>query len=596
MANTIETANQATRSEPGTPSGADRGNAIAGSIAAIRMLGPGHIMALGLVALALIGFFSFIVFRFTEPNYTLLFGSLELDDSRAIIERLEARDIPFRLSQNGRAILVPEDQALRLRMDMMEEDLGGGSTLGYEIFDRDAMFGTTDFVSNINLKRALEGELARTIASLDPVRSARVHLVLPERELFRPESEPPSASVFLKLRGSAGLNTKQIQGIQHLVASAVPGLEPSRVAILDGQGRLLARGDDQSATAALSAEEDHRVATEERFKNKIVHLLERTLGPGKVEAQVTAQMSFEEVTTSEEIYDPESQVARSTQAVEEETKIDERDADASVSVANALPGAAPAAGEGPGSSENTVRTEETTNYEISRTVRNETRRGGAIERLSVAVQVDGRYVEDDAGAMVFEPLSPEELGEIEALVASAIGIDETRGDRLQVASLPFHRPELPEAEEAPMLSLDEADYWRIGELGLLTLLTLLVLQFAVRPIIKGVFANRSLSASGGHAAIAANPGQNAQLGHQGEASIPMAVATGPDLGGDGIIPMRNAFDPDGGQVGEAAGEEMVSLKQIAGKVRASLVQEVTEIIEERPDDATRVVRGWLHSD
>ncbi len=566
-------------------------NAGGGTLAALGALGPGRILALGLVAIALFGFFAYIFLRVTEPNYTLLFGSLEIDDSRQIIERLESRAIPYRLSADGRAILVPEDRALRLRMELIEDDLGGGSTLGYEIFDRDAMFGTTDFVSNINLKRALEGELARTIASLDPVRSARIHLVLPERELFRPETEPPSASVFLKLRGAAGLSSKQIMGIQHLVASAVPGLEPARVAILDGEGRLLARGDDASETAALSAEEEHRVAVEERLQHKIVQLLERTLGPGKVEAQVTASMRFEEVTTSEEIFDPESQVARSTQAVEEETVIAERAADGSVSVANALPGADPAAGQGPGSNENTVRTEETTNYEISRTIRNQTQRGGSIERLSVAVQVDGRYRENAEGGLTFEPLAEDELTEIEALVASAIGLDEARGDRLQIASRPFHRQALPEPDEPGLLALEEADYWRIGELALMAILTLLVLQLAVRPIVKSALPNRKAPTTQGvpaaqlqHQGQDIESGNRAASGGDGNSSNPQLTANGEKEG-------ANRQLTDG-----TSGEEMVSLRQIAGKVRASLVQEVTEIIEERPDDATRVLRGWLHSD
>ncbi len=565
-------------------------------LAFLQQLGPGRIIALGVVALALLSFFAFIVFRATEPRYTLLFGNLELDSSREIISQLDARDIPYRLSEDGRAILVPEDRALRLRMELVADGTPGSSGLGYEIFDRDGMFGTTDFVSNVNLKRALEGELARTISSLAAIRSARVHLVLPERQLFRSEPEDPSASVFVMTAGSTGLSTKQVSGIQHLVAAAVPGLDASNVAVLDGEGRLLARGDDESAVASLSAEEEHRIAVEERLQRKIVRLLERSLGPGKVEAQVTAEMSFEEVTTSAEIFDPESQVARSIQSVEEESDLNEQEPGGGVSVANALPGADDT-GQTGHSKESRTRTEETVNYEISRTLRNESRRGGTVERLSVAVQVDGHYEDTGIGEIQFHPLSDAELAELEGLVRSAVGIDDSRGDRLEIASLPFHRPEPARSEAPPLLSLSKDDYWRFGELGLFAILTLLVLQLAVRPILRGVLPVQSARPA---SVVAHQSEQAAQVAdnraasgavQQGDrhASASISSAGQQQLTGP-------AAEENGSSLIVPQEEEMVSLKQIAGKVRASLVQEVTEIIEERPDDATRVVRSWLHSD
>ena len=294
---------------------------------------------------------------------------------------------------------------------------------------------TTLFRSqNSNLLRALEGELSRTIASLNPVAAARVHLVLPKRELFTRDRQEPTASIVVTQETGSRLTRAQVVAIQNLVAAAVPGLKPSRVAIIDNFGTLLARGgaEDDGAAIALSASQEYRAALEKHLKNTIENLLERTLGPNSVRAEVSADVNFDRVTTKAETFDPDGQVARSTQSVEEQSKNLEGNRSQDVSVANNLPDANATQGNNVKSLANTNRVEETTNYEISKTVRNLVRESSTIKRLSVAVLVDGTYTTDQNGKRVYAPLKTEEMDKLTTLVRSAIGYNEKRGDTVEI--------------------------------------------------------------------------------------------------------------------------------------------------------------------
>jgi flagellar M-ring protein FliF len=221
-----------------------------GPVGLLRALGPGRILALGAVAAALLGFFAFVIWRASAPDYTVLFAGLELADSQRLVQRLEEAGVPHRLSAGGDAIMVPADEALRLRMSLAEEGMPLDGTVGYELLDQAGPFGTSEFLANVNLRRAIEGELARSISTLRQVRSARVHIVQPKRELFAREATAavPSASIVLALRGGGELDKRQVAGIKHLVAAAVPGLSPERVTLVDDRGTLLAqaRGSDGS--------------------------------------------------------------------------------------------------------------------------------------------------------------------------------------------------------------------------------------------------------------------------------------------------------------------------------------------------------------
>lgn len=539
----------------------------AGLLDQIRSLGTGRILALGAVAVALAAFFAFVVARTLEPSYTLLFGGLAPDDARRIVERLEAAAVPYRLSPTGDAILVPADRALRLRMDLAEQGLPSGGSVGYEVFDKTGPLGTSDFLANVNLRRALEGELARTIAAIRAVRAARVHLVLPRRELFERERHPASASVVLSLAAPGALDRRQVQGIRNLVAAAVPGLEVGRVTIVDDRGNLLARGGDgpQAGLAATDLDEQ-RVAIEQRLRGKILQLLERTIGPGRVEAEVTADLDLDEVTTTAEQYDPNGQVARSTQTVEESGL--RRDGEGGgLTVANNLPTERTGTEDASMSSERTSRSEETVNYEISRTVRSQVRKPGQLRRLSIAVQVDGIWTTTPDGRRDYRPRPAEELQQIAALVRSAAGVDEERGDVVEVVSRPFVQPEPEPAAEPGLFELTREDLLRLIELGGLALLAAAVLIFGVRPLLRSLrppasTAEPALAGPGGTAALPGSP--TGQL--PAPTTEPAAAAAG----------------------------ELAPVPGNGGPARDTLLRQVATIVAERPEEAIRVVRGWLN--
>jgi flagellar M-ring protein FliF len=540
------------------------------ALSALRGLGAVRLLVLCASGLTLIGFFAYLLLHAIEPPYTLLYGGLELDDSAQIVSKLDALGVPYRLQGDGSTILVPADQALRLRMTLAEENLPRGGTVGNEIFDQTSALGTTSFLANVNLRRALEGELARTISSLDDVQSARVHLVLPRHELFQRDQIQASASITLRMRSGRRLSRRQVMAVQHLVAAAVPGLVPERIAVVDDQGTLLARGDDGAPGAALSSQaEDFREAYEARLEHSIEQLLERSLGPGHVQAQVNADLDFDQVTTTEETYDPDGQVVRSTQTVEENKQNAEQDNNNTVSVGNNLPNAvAQSPATGRTSNENSKRTEETVNYEISHKVRNQTQVGGRIRRLSVAVLVDGKMAPNQAGQLVYAPRDAAELSQIESLVRSAIGFDAKRGDVVEVKNMPFSAPPPAEAEPAwPQLT--RYDVMRLAELAALALVTLMLILLVVRPALRRLLppATPALAASGAGGALGG--GEATRVLAPPEAAQPAAQAV------------------------EIAEELDIQIDPET-RLRRELVKRAREVIDNAPDKAVAIIRAWLH--
>ncbi len=554
----------------------------------LRSLGAARIVAMGIAAVGAIAFFVFMASRFSQPQMALLYRGLDLDDSSQIVSRLDALNVPYRLNNDGAEILVPEERVLRLRMDMAQDGLPSGGSMGYEIFDRSDSLGTTSFVQNVNLVRALEGELARSIRSLNRVESARVHLVLPRREVFARNKRQPSASIVMKLRG-ARLDRSQVEAIQNLVAAAVPELNPARVSIIDSQGRLLARGGDgeDDPAAAPAALDEMREAHEKRLEGAIEALLERTVGFGKVRAEVSADIDFDRITTSSETYDPDSQVARSTQIVEETSESSEGEEGGVVSVENNLPEEDQEV-ETTISSNASGRTEETVNYEISKTVKTEVRQAGLIRRLSVAVLVDGIYTQDADGNRSYEPRTELELESLTALVQSAIGYDEERGDTVQVVNLKF--AELDQAfdetaDEGLLMGFSKGDVFRIAEILVLGLVGILVLLLIVRPMINRLLSGEPLA-----------PGQ---LAHQVVGQIP-----GP--GGAVALPgspeAAALIGPDGAPIAalppgeEDESEAMIDLEKVEGQVKASSLKKIGEIVDKHPEQAIGIMRQWMYEE
>ncbi|MBW8707976.1 MAG: flagellar M-ring protein FliF, partial [Alphaproteobacteria bacterium] len=417
----------------------------------LKTVGAARFGVMAGVAAVLTAFFLYIAGAITEPPKTILFSGLESRDAAAVTGKLDGMAVKYDVKDGG-TILVPADQVTKLRMALAQDNLPAAG-VGYEIFDKSDAFGTTAFVQNINHQRALEGELSRSMQTIEGIQAARVHLVVPERQVFARDDQKPSASVVLKTAGR--LDRGQVQAIQHLVAAAVSSLSADRVAIVDDRGNLLAGGDDKSGPDALARNQDEDTTNyENSLRQRVEAIVTSIVGTGHVQVQVAADINYNHTQTTSESYDPESKVVRSTQTVEQNASNTSGSAGgAAVSVANALPGGG-ASGTADAAKDVSGRTEETTNYEISKKVTTSTVDGGDVKKLSVAVVVDGSG--DTAAA--YKARTPEEMAKITALVKSAMGFDAARGDQVQVTNMPFARMEEAAGTPAPkpLLGLDSA--------------------------------------------------------------------------------------------------------------------------------------------
>ena len=461
----------------------------------LKGLGASRLMAMVAVTAALIGFFAFVIMRVTTPQMTTLFTDLSLEDSNAVIKDLERQAVPYELRNDGAVIMVPKDKVTRLRMKLAEGGLPKGGGVGYEIFDKSDALGTTSFVQNINHLRALEGELARTIRAIDRVQAARVHLVLPERPLFARETPEPSASIVVRVRGS--LEPQQIRAIRHLVASAVNGLKPQRVSIVDETGQLLADG--AGGPNDNTAGDERRSAFEKRMRNEIEAIVSSVVGSGRARVQLSADFDYNKITETSDKFDPEGRVLRSSQTREESSAT--ADNNGQVSVGNELPGAQQNSNAAV-ARDQSKKTEETNNYEISHTTKTEVTEAGRVNRISVAVLVDGNYTKNDKGEMVYQERGKAQLDQIAALVRSAIGFDQKRGDQVEVVNLRFAEAPVvvPLAEPAGllgMLQFTKDDVMYVIELGVMMLLGLVVLFMVIRPLVKRIIADEVAAPAAG---------------------------------------------------------------------------------------------------
>src|ERR1700688_1138799 len=520
-------------------------------------------MAMVAVTAALIGFFAFVIMRVTTPQMTTLFTDLSAEDSSAIMKDLDRQAIPYELRNDGAVIMVPKDKVTRLRMNLAEAGLPKGGGVGYEIFDKSDALGTTSFVQNINHLRALEGELARTIRAIDRIQAARVHLVLPERPLFSRETPEPSASIVVRVRGS--LEPQQIRAIRHVVASAVNGLKPQRVSIVDEAGKLLADGASGDNDTAIG--DERRAAYEKRIRNQVEAIVSSVVGAGRARVQLSADFDYNKITQTSDKFDPEGRVLRSSQTREESSATAENTGQ--VTVNNELPGNQGNGGATP-ARDQSKKTEETNNYEISRTTKTEVTEAGRVNRLSVAVLVDGSYSKNEKGDLVYQERGKEQLDRIAALVRSAIGFDQKRGDQVEVVNLQFAEAPatVPLAEPTgllAMLQFTKDDVMYVIELGVMMLLSLVMLFMVIRPLVKRILASEEVASLIGDGTMPALTDGSAQGGGPGQSLIPGTNATA----------------------------ALIDVAQVQGQVHAQSVHRVGELAERNPNETASIVRQWL---
>jgi len=513
-----------------------------------------------------------LMLRVGEAPTALLYSNLDLREAAEVTTALDQAGISYEARGDGSTILVNRDDVGTARLMLAEQGLVTSGSVGYELFDAQSALGQTEFQQNMNRKRAIEGEIARTLMSMRGVNSARVLIALPERQLFQAEAAPVTASVSVDT-GGREMTGEEIQAIQQLVSTAVTGLRPDRVTIVDGNNRLLAAGGEGEGFSAAAASE-RRAEIETRLQATLLNLVEGVVGPGAARVQVTAEIDESRQTIQAQQFDPDGQVVRSTSSQQSNSSDNQGGNGGVVGVEEQLPegGADAAAAQGPTSTSD--ETGETTNYEISNTVTTTVREPGTIQRLSVAVAVDG-VVSPPAGGegeATYAPRSEEDMQRIQQLVRSAMGFNESRGDQVEVVNVRFARPDgaAMGGTEASggMFDFDRHDIMWGVQLLVLFIVGALLIFFVLRPLVKA-------AAGGG--------------------GVPMiaATASGGDGGGGGQAM---------GQVGGVAHpalppsemDQRLDIARIEGQVKASSVRKVSEFVESHPDESTAILRSWVH--
>jgi len=401
----------------------------------VRRMAPSQVMMLfGVIAGTIAGAF-LVVGWFNDITYSRLYSDLDEAEAGEVLNYLNDNKIPFSLKNNGRTIEIPSDDVYKTRISLASEGLPRSGTIGYSVFDQNNL-GMTDFLQNLNFRRALEGELTRTIMQLNEVKAARVHIVMPKERLFREDQQEASASIVLKLAGRNGLSKQQVNGITHLVAASVEGLRTNNIAIIDYDGNLISTGQDRDMAAGLSSSQlEIRKNVEGYLEQKSQSMLDGVLGPGATVVRVTADLDFQQLERTSETFDPNAPSVRSEERTKATSTLSDKDAETSESTED-------------GSNETTI-----TNYELNKSVEHVINAVGGIQRLSVALMVDGSYneVENTAGddvEQIYQPRPQEELDRIAAIVRSAVGFDTQRNDQLEIVNLPFDRRDLQSDQDA----------------------------------------------------------------------------------------------------------------------------------------------------
>ena len=531
-------------------------------IQSIKNLSPGRLASIAAIVIFLISFFVYLATKLNTGDYAVLYTDLEMEDAKQIVQHLETANIKYRLTKNGTEILVPEEDVNKMRIDTADLAMASkGSNVGYEIFDNTDALGSTNFVQNVNLIRALEGELARTIRSVDHIKSARVHLVLPKREMFSREEQMPTASVVIKTDGGK-LSLESTHSIQQLIAAAGPKLDVKNVSIVDSAGNLLTNNFEDEEAVTVANNEALRLVLERKMSLQVQNLLEKSVGEGKVRAQVNLDMDFDQIVTNEEIYDPDSQVVRSQATVTDNSTTD--NVEQPVSVAQNIPNGDMVAA-GTGSVSRKSRTEETVNYEISKVVRNKVKNSGTIKRLGVAVIVDGIYERNAEGKVVYRDRTPEEMEQIRSLVKSAVGFDAERGDMVEVANMKFasNQPEIEEVNEVLIMGFTKDELIRIAEGIGVAIVAILVILLVIRPLINNAFETNTAN------------GEGRLLGDNAEE--------------DNLL-LSNFLNEEDGEI-----DELINMNKIDGRIKVSSLKKINDIVEKNPDAAVNIIRGWLYS-
>ncbi|MCA0922635.1 flagellar basal-body MS-ring/collar protein FliF [Pseudooceanicola nanhaiensis] len=559
-------------------------------------LGRGRLIALGATGVGIVFALLFGLNMVMRPEYVPLYSNLSPAAASRLIDALEGAGFKVELEAAGSTVSVPREDIPRARMALAEQGLLDEGTPGWEIFDQSSGLGMNTFMQRVNRLRAMEGELARSIQTIDGIAAARVHLVLPEREAFSRETAEPSASVIVRGAGSAEIGRREGQSIRALVASAVPGLAPGRVTVLSASGEtILAEDGDSTAEVTLQSV---RTAIEERMSRNIQSILTARVGAGNARVNVNVDLTTERQVIRQQSYDPSQRVVRSTETREENTE-DTRNAQGEVGVLDNLPGGLQnGPGGQPQNSNSSASTNEIVNYEIGNTSSEVVREPGDINRISVAVLVNGIYNVADDGTVAYEERSADELERLTQLVQSAVGFDNARGDTVQVDSLRFMDYSMdvgePVGQSIGQVLTDNLmsilrGLFALGVVaavmafGVMPLLRRMTSEGGDMPALAGAAAGGgALALAGGEAGALADP---AALPAAQRPNAPALSGPAPTAGGGAHTgTILGPDDMDG---------EVVQLGPVSGGIKKGWIESVGVLVENEPDESLRVIQSWL---
>ena len=528
----------------------------------VAQLGPKRLMIMGGVAAVLLLALAAVALRGEDTTMGYLYTDLDPGSAASITEKLKAQNVPFELSADGTAIMAPQDKLAELRMAMAGEQLGG--KIGYEVLDEEQPFGVSSSRAKLNETRAIEGELVKSIQSLDQISAARVHLVMPERAIFASEERPASASVTVKTRGR--LPSETVNAIRYLVSSAVPDLSPDSVSIVDQSGALLARA-GEAGTAGSSDADERQLQVEGRLRDQIVALLEPIVGQGKVRAEVAAQIDRDRTREESNVYDPDTQVIAHQVTVESNNQSNEQQANQTVSVGNELPETQdqpPVPGDKSQSAQN--ETSEDTTFANSLKHSIVDRGPGKVTRLSVAVMVDGGE----------KGLPEAKIQRLTRLVENAVGADAERGDSVVIESMPFSAPaDLVDPSEAwwAFLTSDQVT-------GVIKLLIVAVVGLVALRMLKPRLMPGEAQAEPTPELLSADEqAEMLALADQAAEGDPEALQQ-LEARQNGDVPM---LDHD------------IALAQVDGRIKASAIKRIGDMVTNSPPEAAAVLRQWMNA-
>jgi len=543
---------------------------VGGFTAALQKFGIGRLAAVLGVAAGVAAVLVAVMLRVGQAPDALLYSNLDLREASEIGAALDQAGIKYSSKGDGSTIFVSRDEVGTARLMLAGKGLVTSGSVGYEIFDNQSVLGQTEFQQNLNEQRALQGELSRTIMSMRGITSARVHITMPRREMFQAAATDPTAAVVVGV-GGRDLSADQVRAIRNVVASSVPNLKPDKVTVTDQSNRTLAAGSEDTGFTSATAEAA-KATTESQLQTRIKDIVEGVVGAGAARVQVTADIDHSRSTTQEQKFDPDGQVVRSTSTNGSQSQDTTGQADGGVTATNNIPGGQ-APNTTPIGSTNSENTE-TTNYEISNTTTTTVKEPGEVKKLSVSVAVDGKYTPaaDGKGAPTYAPRTAEEVQQIKTLVAAAVGIDETRGDKIEVVNVRFNREPsaAPGADEgSSMFNFDKNDIMRGIELLVLVITGFLLIFFVVRPLLK--------AATGG----AATP---ALVGANGMPVTPLDT----QLVG-GTLPGQPQM-----LAGPSDMDQRLDIARIEGQVKASSIKKVADFVDSHPEESTAILRSWVH--